>query len=388
VSGAGAPPLVLHVIHRFATGGLENGLVNLINHLPQERFRHAVACVEDYTDFGRRVRRADTSLHALHRTRRGVWRMRRDVYRLCRQLKPAILHTRGLSGLDALLPAALAGVRHRVHGEHGWDMHDLHGRDWKTAWLKRLHAPLVQRYITVSRDLGQYLEQRVHVSPGRITTICNGVDTQRFRPREPDSGSLLPEGFAPEGSVVIGTVGRLQPVKDQQALLQAFAQLQPAPGAGQGGTGGQPLRLVLVGDGPLRGALQAQAQALGIAGQTWFAGDRSDVAALLQQMDVFVLPSLAEGISNTLLEAMATGLPLVATRVGGNVELVQDGENGTLVPVGDVPALARCLRDLVQQTGRRMAQGEASRRRAENNFSLQAMVAGYQRVYETVLAGH
>ncbi|EHR72000.1 sugar transferase, PEP-CTERM/EpsH1 system associated [Burkholderiales bacterium JOSHI_001] len=382
-----APPLILHVIHQFATGGLENGLVNLINHLPHDRFRHAVACVEDYTDFGRRVRREDTSLHALHRSRKGVWQVRRELYALCRKLRPSIVHTRGLSGLDALMPAALAGVQHRIHGEHGWDMHDLNGRDWKTALLKRAHSPLVERYITVSQDLGNYLEQRIHVKRQRITTICNGVDTQRFQPRGPSSPRLLPEGFAPPGCVVIGTVGRLQPVKDQQLLLQAFSRLQ-RPAADPSGAGAAALRLVLVGDGPLQSDLQAQAQALGIAERTWFAGDRSDVAALLQQLDVFVLPSLAEGISNTLLEAMATGLPLVATRVGGNVELVQDGENGSLVPVGDAAALAQALQALVDNPAQRQAQGAASRQRAERQFSLDAMVAQYQRVYETALQGH
>jgi sugar transferase (PEP-CTERM/EpsH1 system associated) len=374
------PPLVLHVIHRLATGGLENGLVNLINHLPPQRYRHAVACVEEVTDFSRRIQRPDTALFSLHRSRQGVWAMRRELYRLCRRLRPAIVHSRNQSGLDALLPAALAGVRHRVHGEHGWDMDDLHGHRFKPALLRRLHAPLVERYVTVSQDLAHYLQQRVHVRPQRISTVCNGVDTERFHPRRHGAPDLLPPGWAAQRPLVVGTVGRLTGVKDQASLLQAFAQLKP--------TAQQPLRLVLVGDGPLRQDLQSQAANLGIADATWFAGDRTDVPELMQQMDLFVLPSLNEGISNTLLEAMATGLPLLASRVGGNPELIHDGEHGRLLPAADPQALAQALQALVDQPALRQAWGAASRRRAEQHFSLEAMVAGYQQVYDQVLGRH
>src|SRR4051794_23981778 len=103
------PPLVLHVIHHLVTGGMENGLVNLIGGMPPDAFRHAVACVEDYSDFRERLRPCGTEVIALHRSRVGVWQVRREIYRLCRRLRPAIVHTRGLSGLDALLPARLAG---------------------------------------------------------------------------------------------------------------------------------------------------------------------------------------------------------------------------------------------------------------------------------------
>jgi sugar transferase (PEP-CTERM/EpsH1 system associated) len=380
VSPRAAPTLILHVIHQFATGGLENGLVNLINHLPHDRFRHAVACVEDYTDFGRRVRREETSLHALHRSRKGVWQVRRDLYALCRTLRPAIVHTRGMSGLDALLPATLAGVRHRIHGEHGWDMHDLNGRDWKTGLLKRVHAPLVERYIAVSRDLERYLEQRIHVSPQRITTICNGVDTLRFLPRGPATVVPLPADFAPPGSIVVGTVGRLVPVKDQATLLRAFALL-----ANGGEQFSRSMRLVLVGGGPLQAQLQELALQLQIAERTLFVGPQQDVLPWLQAMDLFVLPSLNEGISNTILEAMACSLPVVATRVGGNVEVVLDGEHGALVPAADGEALVTAMRSYLRDADLRQTHGQASRHRALQEFSLDGMVRRYQDVYERVL---
>mgnify|MGYP001385354370 CR=1 FL=1 len=124
---APAPPLVLHVIHQLAMGGMENNLINLINRMPASRFRHAIACVEDFSDFRQRLARPDVEVFALHRARIGVHRLRRELFRRCRRLRPAIVHSRNRSGLDALLPARLGGVRYCVHGEHGWDVDDLHG---------------------------------------------------------------------------------------------------------------------------------------------------------------------------------------------------------------------------------------------------------------------
>ena len=259
---------------------------------------------------------------ALNRSRVGLWRMRRDIYDLCRRLRPAIVHTRNLSGLDALLPARLAGVRRTVHGEHGWDVDDLKGEARRPALLRRLHAPLVRRYITVSKDLERYLVRRVGIAPARITQIYNGVDIARFAPdpARTRNASARRASRRPD-AVVIGTVGRIQQVKDHATLLRGLrgARERPTPAFAARA------RLAIVGDGPL---LARPPRARGFArdrAATWFPGNRTDVADVLRAFDVFALPSLNEGISNTILEAMASGLPVVATAVGGNVELVDDG---------------------------------------------------------------
>ena len=145
------------------------------------------------------------------------------------------------------------------------------------------------------------------------------------------------------------------------------------------------VRLVLVGDGPLRAQLEAQAETENLTDITWFAGDRSDVPELLQAMDIFTLPSLAEGISNTVLEAMATGLPVVAGRTGGNPELVDDGETGYLLPVSDAQAWAGILRQLVDAPAERRRLGEAGRAKVSERFDWQATVAAYLDVYDEVL---
>ena len=370
-------PLVLHVIHQLAMGGMENNLVNLINRMPASGFRHAIACVEDFSDFRSRLVKPDVEVFALHRSRVGVQRLRLGLFRLCRRLRPKIVHSRNRSGLDALLPARLAGVRYRVHGEHGWDVGDLHGESGKLMLLRRLHAPLVSRYITVSKDLERYLIRRVGVAAGRVTQIYNGVDTERFAPAADKPAGLLPASLAGTDLVVIGTVGRIQAVKDQATLLRAFAALRSARPESRAR-----LRLAIVGDGPLLGELRDLARSLGIAETTWMPGALGNVPDVLRLLDVFVLPSLSEGISNTILEAMASRLPVLATARGGNVELVEEGQNGRLFEPGDVPALTRLLAEYLDDPARRRAHADTARRHALERFSLDAMVASYQAVYE------
>ena len=374
-------PLVLHVIHRLATGGLENGVVNLIDGLRGADLRHAVACIEDVSDFRQRLARDDVEIVALDRSRVGIWRMRRQIYALCRRLRPAILHTRNLSGLDALLPARLAGVGRCVHGEHGWDVDDLRGEKLRPTLLRRLHSPLVDRYVTVSTDLERYLIRRVGIAPSRITAICNGVDVARFAPAGGRPVQLLPGEMRTAAPFVIGTVGRIQPVKDQAVLVRAFARLAAERPALR-----TRLRLAIVGDGPLLPALRELARSLGITDIAWFPGALDNVADVLRLFDVFVLPSLNEGISNTILEALASGVPVVATRVGGNVEIVDDGRAGRLFAPGDVAALASLLGEYVDDPRLRNAHAAAARRAATERFSLDRMVAQYRALYESLLA--
>lgn len=372
------PPLVLHVIHHLVTGGMENGLINIINQMPASHFRHAILCIEDYSDFRLRIQRSDVEVIALNRSQIGVWKMRADIYRLCRQLKPYILHTRNMSGLDAILSARLAGVRHCVHGEHGWDMNDLKGVQKKPIWLRRLHSPLINRYITVSAHLKSYLVDKVGIADSRISQIYNGVDSINFSPRTGVRSALGPEGFCNQDSFVIGTVGRMVPVKDQASLIRAFFRfLELHPQARERA------RLVMIGDGVMRQACldiikRADAESL-----VWLPGDRTDVAQLLPQFDVFALSSLAEGISNTILEAMATGLPVIATAVGGNVELVEHDSTGKLVPAEDVESMAQAFAAYFYDAELTKQHGLAGRQCVEAKFSMPAMINAYMSVYDS-----
>ena len=378
----GRIPLIAHVVHRFDVGGLENGMVNLLNRIPPDRYRHAVICLDAFTDYRHRISRSDVSFHALHKRPGKDPALYLRLWRLLRQLRPDLVHTRNLSALEGQLVAALAGVRARVHGEHGRDVFDLHGANRKYNVLRRALRPLVGRYIAVSKDLADWLVDRVGVEQGRVEQIYNGVDAERFRPRVEGFRAVGPAGFFTGGEVIIGTVGRMAAVKDHLLLVRAFIEL-----VATGPEMRRCARLIIVGDGPQRAeclALLAQAGAESLA---WLPGERDDVPELMRTFDVFALPSLGEGISNTVLEAMATGLPVVATRVGGNPELVEEGVTGMLVPAGAHRPLAMALRTYVDDVALARRHGANGRKLAEERFSIDAMVAGYLSVYDSVLAG-
>jgi len=377
-----ARPLIAHVIFRLGVGGLENGLVNLINHLPADRYRHAIVCLTDATDFRQRIRRDDVGIHELHRREGHDLRLPVALFRLFRTLRPAIVHTRNLAALESQLPAWLAGVPARVHSEHGWDVFDPDGTRRKYQWLRRVHRPLVHRFVGLSGQLVAYLRDRVGVEPRRLVHICNGVDTVRFAPPPSDPPAIPGCPFGRDGSFLIGTVGRMHGVKDQLTLARAYLRLlERVPGAAERA------RLVMIGEGPLRAEAAALLEARGAASLAWLPGERADIPGVLRGLDLFVLPSTAEGISNTILEAMASGLPVVATAVGGNPELVVDGECGRLVPASDPDAMAEALAAYYADPALVRAHAAAARRRAEQEFGIDTMVRRYQDLYDGLLAG-
>ncbi|MBN7797447.1 TIGR03088 family PEP-CTERM/XrtA system glycosyltransferase [Parahaliea mediterranea] len=373
-------PLVAHLIYQLGTGGLENGLVNIINRSPADRYRHAIICLTTSEPFARRITAPGVEVIEL-RKRPGTdlaayRRLRRELARL----SPAIVHSRNLAALEAQLATLwLPGLR-RVHGEHGRDMFDLEGRNPRYRWLRRALRSVIHRYVAVSEDLAGWLERDIRVPRQRIRQIYNGVDRERFYPGTPPP-ALLPPGFMPrEGGILLGAVGRLAQVKNHAGLIRALARLfEGAPPLRER------VRLVLVGDGPLAGELQQLVAELGLDGQVLLAGERDDIPDLLRAMDLFLQPSLGEGVSNTVLEAMATALPVIATRVGGNPELVTEGATGYLVPVDDDAALAAALARALESPSL-PEMGRRARERVLGEFVWERTVDGYLSLYDEVLA--
>jgi len=368
------------VIFSLEAGGMENGLVNLINRTPSDRYRHAIVCLKGAGDFANRLEDKDIPIICLHSGDGHSFSLYGKLWKILRGLSPAIVHTRNLATLEAQVPAwFLPGVK-TVHGEHGRDVFDLEGRNRKYNMLRRLIQPLVGRYITVSQDLERWLHQIIGVSKTKIHQIYNGVDQGKFYPASGKELTLAPDGFLTNESLVIGTVGRLAAVKDQASLVSAFAQLlQLIPEYRDR------LRLIVVGDGPLQADLEQQVRDLDIQDSVWMVGNSNDVQELLRLFDLFVLPSLGEGISNTILEAMAVGLTVVATDVGGNPELVEDGVNGRLVPTGDTKALASVMEQLVWQSELLQGMGRHSLEKVRKQFNWEHTVAEYLAVYDELL---
>jgi len=376
-------PLVVHIIYALSTGGLENGLVNIINRSPPDRYRHVIVCLTTADEFARRITAQDVTVIQLHK-RPGVdLRCYGRLRKILRELRPDIIHSRNMAALEAQLCGLGLGSVRRVHGEHGREINDLDGSNWKYLVFRRFMRLFMHRYIAVSKDLQSWLIARVGVKARKVIQIYNGVDHQRFAPQTVKPLALLPARWQNlDGIVVVGTVGRLTPVKDQQLLLRAAARLRT-----EHADLAHRLRLVIIGDGPLYPELARMIEQLALRDVVWLAGDRPDVPSLLHAMDIFVLPSLGEGISNTVLEAMASGLPVIATAVGGNVELVEEGFNGRLFPVGDCQALADAMVTLMKNDGERAAQGANARSRVCQQFDWERTVSNYLRVYDELL-GH
>ena len=363
---------ILHIFHSLEVGGLENGVVNLVNRLDRDRYDHEICCIASSGPMADRIQ-PPVPIHVLGKVASGkAYLLPFRLAGLIRRVAPDIVHTRNWGAMDGVLAARLAGVKRVVHGEHGREATDPNGANSRRRWIRRLLSPAVNHFIAVSADLANWLVEDVGVPGRKVTHIINGVDAVKFGPRGEVSPSREELGL-PVDPCLMGIVGRLDPVKDHATLFKAFSRL------------GENAHLVVVGDGPMRNELIGLANELGLTGRVSFLGNRNDVPDILPALDVFVLPSIAEGISNTILEAMACGLPVVASRVGGNPELVKDGETGFLFCAGDVQALAGRLNQYLQHSDLRGEHGKAARARIEREFSLAAMVDKYDRLYRSIL---
>jgi sugar transferase (PEP-CTERM/EpsH1 system associated) len=372
-------PLLAHVLYRFDTGGMERIALSVINRT-RDRYRHAVICLAGYGALRDEI--ADASVPCLSLDKRpgkdpGCYFR---LWRALRLLKPDLVQTYNIGALDAAPTIRLAGVRRIVHAEHGRDVTDPRGDNAKYLRLRRWMAPLIARFIAVSRDLQLWLIDRAGIRADKVICIANGIDAAAFATsRTALRRRPLLGGFAPPDTLLIGNVARLDKVKDQAGLLAAFKML--CEQAGQETA----CRLIIVGEGPEHAELQRQIEQLGLTQRVRLLGNRSDVAELLAECDVFVLSSIAEGMPVTLMEAMASGLPIVATEVGGVASVVEHGVTGTLVPAGDPRALAEALGGYMADEALRRRHGDAGRVRVTADFSLSAMLSAYTALYDNLL---
>jgi sugar transferase (PEP-CTERM/EpsH1 system associated) len=385
MTSAFAPPrLVAHVVNRLDCGGTGNGLLDLIAHMPGERYRHAVLCLRDHGLFHAGLREHGVEVIDLHKRDGADPGHFLRMVRALRALRPDVVHTRNLGGLEGQLAAALAGVRLRVHGEYGREFGRESAEPCRTrppSLLRRALRPLVGHYIAASAEQERWLIEQVGAEPSRVSHISNGVDSLEFHPRLGPHAAVGPEGFMRDDAFVIGSVGRMDDAKNDTTLVEAFLRLISSPHASHGR-----LRLLIVGDGPMRAECQAMLDRAGAGHRAWLPGERRDTAQLMRAMDLMVLPALAEGSGNVLLEAMATGLPTVATAVGVHKELVQPGLTGILVPPMSPDVMAAAIADYCRIPEMGARHGARARGQVIAHHSLPAMARSYVAVYDS-LAG-
>lgn len=366
---------IVHVVYSFGIGGLENVIVQLINRLPPDNFDHVVVSLTTVGDFRNRVNRRDVQFIELNKSPGHAISLYPRIWKLFRELRADVVHTCNLAALEVVPLAWIAGVPLRIHAEHGWDAHDPNGSNIRYQRLRRLYRPFVSHYVAVSQDLYTYLSQAIRVSSKRRSLIPNGVDTDHFRPPAGDRTAVSGCPFDPSAHLMIGTVGRLQTVKNQPLLARAFVRmLSDHPELSHSA------RLVIVGEGPLRTEIEAVLSEASLSHLAWLPGAREDVADILRMLSLFVLPSQTEGTSCTLQEAMASGLPVVATAVGGSPALLGN-DTGRLVPPDDVKKLAAAMHEFLTNETKRLSAGRHARERATQLFGIDALVRSYQQLF-------
>lgn len=368
------PLHVMHVLGNLGPGGAEMGVVRLIRAFPGNDVTHSICIFGN--DLSLRSELGDeTPCHAMGfdgRVRTAFW----PLADLLREQGVDIVHVNNLAPwFDAALGAALAGCR-CILTFHGVEQAQLRF-SFKKRVLFRLAARLTDRMTAVAAPAADLMAALTGIGRERIHVIDNGIDTEVFRPlasQDEKKRRRVALGL-PESGLLLGCVAALRSVKNHRGLINAFAQAFASSDS--------EVRLVLVGDGALEEELRQLCRDLGedLAERVLFLGRRADVAQLLPAFDAFVLNSDTEGLSYAVLEAMACGLPIVATAVGANPHLVESGVQGYLVPSGDEDALATCFSGMPKDNAFLQDLGMNARHKVEEEFSLQQMALDYRTLY-------
>jgi L-malate glycosyltransferase len=368
----GQPPKVLQVVLSLNPGGTERLVVELVRRLRPE-LSMAVCCLDEEGSWGEGLRLENIGVTALQRRDGFRPHLGRAIARIAAQHRTRVVHCHHYSPFVYASIARLWSPNLRiVFTEHGRLSDAPPSAKRRTANRVLSHAP--REVVTVSSELKQHLVAEGFPT-AKVNVIYNGIDVGEV----PDSGMrdrIRQELGIADDTVVVGTVARLDPVKDLVTLIRAI---------GQQAERRPPMLLLVIGDGSERQRLESCAREVGVASAVRFLGHREDARALLAGCDLYANSSISEGISLTILEAMAARLPVVATRVGGTPEIV-DASCGCLVPSRDPGALAAALAALASDAGRRQVLAESARARVEQQFTLDRMVREYRHLYYAAAA--
>lgn len=362
---------IAHVVESLDIGGLEHVVVALARAQRQRGHEVRVICLWRRGALAERAEAAGVRVECCEKRAgldgRALLSMRRRLL----DFRPDVLHSHNpMAHYYAVAAAMGLGIGRVVNTRHGMGSAQLSAR---TEKLYRLALFATDHAVSVCDAARRRFVAHGVMPAGKAAVVRNGIDLARFAARHAEAAASLRTALAlPADAVVFGTVGRLNEAKQQLRLLRALKVLLDD---------GVRAALVIVGDGELRAALEQETDRLGLRAQVRLLGARSDVPQLLAGMDVFVLPSRTEGYSLALVEASAAALPIVATDVGGNAEIVQDGQTGLVVPAGDDARLAAAMAELGRDPTRREALGRQARAWALREGSLEAMCDGYERLY-------
>ena len=361
----------MQIVRTLATGGTETVVRRLVLGLDPSRF-HQTICT-----FVEAPGAQPPGTICLGRAPNEAAFLVPQLAQLFRRERPDIVHSRNWATIEAVLAAKLAGIHVVIHSEHGRDVNTLGRQPWRRRLLRRISYACADRVFCVSEELREHYCEQLAINSRSLDVIPNGVDVERFFPNPKERLERRARlGVAP-GTLVVGSVGRLDPVKDYVTLIRA---------ADAALVKGVDLRLIIVGDGPQRIALETELRGRpGLAQRTVLVGEVNNVASWLNVFDIFVLPSLTEGMSNTLLEAMAVGIAPIATSIGGNKEVVEDGRSGLLVKPRDADGISDFLVQLSRDDERRRQLGSNAREHVVKHFSIDRMLRRYEEMYSGLM---
>jgi glycosyltransferase involved in cell wall biosynthesis len=359
-----SPIKVVHLVLNLSVGGLERLLVEMLRFTDRQQVAPRVLCIEQEGGLAEQVRELGFEIESLDETPGRNFGLAWKLAQWFRAHRTQLVHTHGPY---AHLYGALAGVLCRpmriINTKHGF----LLPPSSRNRLQSRLSARLSAQVVAVSDDLAKHLAMTEGLSSKKLRTIYNGIDPELYDAAPPV------EADAPPSAAMIA---RLSAVKDVDTLLRATDQVRRQLPT---------FELRLIGDGPERGRLESLTDELGIRQNVQFLGTRHDISEQLHQVRAYVLSTHSEGMSISLLEAMACGLPTIATAVGGNPELVVDGVTGFLVDPGSADQLAQRLVWLMTKREEAEQMGAAGRKRVEERFDIRRTVRSYERLYRKVI---
>lgn len=361
---------ITHILYSFGLGGLEGIIAELINRMDHEAFSHSICVFKDELASLEKINISGVDVHIVKR------RFRHDpttIIRLAlvlKRIKPDIVRTYNWTGTDGIIAAKLCGIKSIIHSEHGFDIEEIYNQKKRRVLARRLLLRYCEKVIAVSGILKNWLLNDVRVNNDKIVYIPNGCDLKKFLPGKDMKRRELFGIW--EGQVLIGAVGSLKKLKGHDILIRSFAELAKIYAN---------IRLIIIGDGPESENLSALVKEMDVEGKDIFPGAVKETASFYRAMDIFVLPSLSENSPNTLLEAMASGLPIVATDVGDVRFMLDEGASGIIVEPGNVSQISCGIERYLKDTNLAKEKGENARSRVVNLFNIDNMVRAYEALY-------
>lgn len=372
---------VLYLLHQFSFGGTERVVANILNH-SSKNIKNYVGSFYPYENaFLENVSTSKATVFSLDKHEGNDYSIPYKIKSFCKKNHIDIIHSMGWSTYaEGLISAKAIGKKQKfIYSYRGKTMEDTIQIPKRRILSQRLFSYFCDAILTNSGVSRKEYASDIGIAPKKINVIYNGVDVNLFEPHQPGSTVNKRSAFRiGESDIVIGSVARFDPVKGIKNLVKVFSLLSPDIR--------KHCKLMLVGDGSEKKDIQVLLSRLGMQDQVILTGMRRDIPDCLRMMDIYIQPSLFENISNSVLEAMATGLPVISTDVGGIREILDHNKNGLIIELGNDNGMVQALDFLIKNAEQRKMMGRFAREKVADSFSIEKMVSDYEVLYRHLLS--